>query len=316
MDGGGSPCEFAALDLGSNCFRLERGHCGPEGYVCQTYERHPVRLGAGLDAQGRLDEAALQRGWESLATLAPLLRGLPPKRIRAVATQTLREAVNRQSFLSRASDILGVPVEVISGDEEARLIYAGVTLLQPDERPRLVIDIGGRSTEIIRGQGLTRQFSTSVPMGSVGLTQAHFADGVMNPAAFDTAIAAASRTLAPVADAVRPLGWQQVMGASGTVNAVSQYLRSAGQGDGVIREADVVRLQSLCLRAGHLSALELAALRPDRRAALPGGVAALRAVFQTLQIEAIHPAKGALRQGVIADLQAHAAEGVPPMPPN
>ena len=310
MESGESLGEFAALDLGSNCFRLERGRCGPEGYACQTYERHPVRLGAGLDGAGRLDESTLQRGWDSLTALAPLLQGLPKARIRAVATQTLREAVNRDVFLARAAEILGVPVEVISGHEEARLIYAGVTLLQPDERPRLVIDIGGRSTEIIRGQGLTLQHSDSVALGSVGLTQAYFADGVMSAAAFEAAIASASQRLKPVADAVRPLGWEQALGASGTVNAVSQDLRESGQGDGVIREAVVLGLQSLCLKAGHLSSLSLAALRPDRRAALPGGVAALRAVFQAFGMDAIHPAKGALRQGVIADLQARSA------PPN
>ncbi|MFO0124079.1 MAG: exopolyphosphatase, partial [Inhella sp.] len=137
---------LAAIDLGSNSFRLEIARLRGGDYKTLLYRKEPVRLGAGLDAQGRLTPEALQRGLDCLARFGGELRGFAPQRLRAVATQTLREAQNRDEFLVRAQEVLGVPVEVIAGREEARIIYRGVSRLQPDPATRLVIDIGGRST--------------------------------------------------------------------------------------------------------------------------------------------------------------------------
>ncbi|HEX6364017.1 MAG TPA: exopolyphosphatase, partial [Albitalea sp.] len=146
---------LAAIDLGSNSFRLEIAQVQSMRYRRIDYLKETVRLGAGLDGQGMLTEEAARRGLACLARFAGRLAGFAPARVRAVATQTLREARNRDAFLARAREVLGHPIEVISGREEARLIYAGVARLQPSERPRLVVDIGGRSTELILGLGRT-----------------------------------------------------------------------------------------------------------------------------------------------------------------
>src|SRR5205814_6396516 len=147
------PGQLAAIDMGSNSFRLEIGQLHQGRYRRIDYLKETVRLGAGLDDQGFLTGEAAARGLACLARFAQRLQGYEPWQVRAVATQTLREARNRDAFLLRARSALGLPIEVISGREEARLIYAGVARLQPSDKPRLVVDIGGRSTEMILGRG-------------------------------------------------------------------------------------------------------------------------------------------------------------------
>jgi len=147
------PHHLAAIDIGSNSFRLEIGEVAGGSYRRIDYLKQTVRLGAGLDASGLLTEEAARRGLACLASFAQRLAGYALPQVRAVATQTLREAGNRDAFLARAQTVLGHPIEVISGREEARLIYAGVARLQPSAARRLVIDIGGRSTEMILGTG-------------------------------------------------------------------------------------------------------------------------------------------------------------------
>ena len=164
------PGQLAAVDIGSNSFRLEIGQLVAGKYRRIDYLKDTVRLGAGLDADGLLADAAAERGLACLARFAERLRGCPPHQVRAVATQTLREARNRDAFLDRAQRALGLPIEVISGREEARLIFAGVARLQSSRRPRLVVDIGGRSTEMILGHGTTPLRVESFGIGSVSLS--------------------------------------------------------------------------------------------------------------------------------------------------
>ena len=165
---------LAAIDIGSNSFRLEIGRVASGRYRRVEYLKETVRLGAGLDDQSRLTEAAFERGLATLAAFAERLQGFDPMRIRAVATQTLREARNRDEFLRAAQRVLGHPIEVISGREEARLIYSGVSFLQPSDESRLVADIGGRSTELILGQGLTPKAEESFAVGSFSLSMIYF----------------------------------------------------------------------------------------------------------------------------------------------
>ena len=171
----GSP--LAAIDMGSNSFRLEIGQMPQTRYRRIDYLKETVRLGAGLDSNGMLTEEAAQRGLVCLRRFASRLAGFAPGQVRAVATQTLREARNRNAFLLRAQEALGHPIEVISGREEARLIYAGVAHMQPSDEPRLVVDIGGRSTEMIRGQGRTPQVAESFRVGCVSLSMRFFEGG-------------------------------------------------------------------------------------------------------------------------------------------
>lgn len=306
---------LAAIDLGSNSFRLEigQGGAGRGRYKRIDYLKETVRLGGGLDADGRLTEEAQLRGLACLARFAQRLHGFDARRVRAVATQTLREAKNRDAFLQRARQVLGHPIEVISGREEARLIFAGVARLQPSERPRLVIDIGGRSTEMILGQGRTPRVTESFQVGSVSLSMRFFPDGRFTAEAFRAAQIAAG---AELEEALQPFGpgqWIEALGSSGTVGAVSQLLLANGVTDGAITPAGLRWCIETCLAAGHQDALDLPGLKPERRAVLGGGLSILYTLAMQFGIDALHPARGALRQGVIFDLAERLEAAAAPM---
>jgi exopolyphosphatase/guanosine-5'-triphosphate,3'-diphosphate pyrophosphatase len=294
---------LAAIDMGSNSFRLEIGQLQHGRYRRIDYLKETVRLGGGLDAEGMLTEAAVQRGLDCLRRFAARLAGFTPRQVRAVATQTLREARNRNAFLLRAQEVLGYPIEVISGREEARLIYAGVSHLQPGDASRLVIDIGGRSTEMILGQGRTPLLAESFQVGSVSLSMRFFADGRLTEQGFRAAQIAAGAELEEALQPFAPERWQEALGSSGTVGAVSQLLAANGVTDGRITPEGLRWCIAGCLKAGHTDKLQWPALRPDRRAVLPGGLAILYTLATHFGIESLQPARGALRQGVIIDLR-------------
>ncbi len=293
---------LAAIDIGSNSFRLELAQLHQGRYRRIAYLKETVRLGAGLDADGCLTEAAAQRGLDCLRQFAARLQGYEPGQVRAVATQTLREARNRNAFLLRAEAALGYPVEVISGREEARLIYAGVSFLQPGPAERLVIDIGGRSTEMILGQGRTPRVVESFKVGSVSLSMRWFPDGVFTEQRFRDAQVAAGAELEEALTLFAPHLWQVALGSSGTVGAVSQVLQAAGISDGTVTPEGLRWCIAQCLAAGRADALALPSLRDDRKAIIGGGLALLYTLATHFGIAALKPAKGALRQGVIIDL--------------
>ena len=293
---------LAAVDMGSNSFRLEIGQLPQGRYRRIDYLKDTVRLGAGLDANGMLGEDAAQRGLACLRRFSARLAGFAPGQVRAVATQTLREARNRNAFLLRAQEALGFPIEVISGREEARLIYAGVAHLQPSESPRLVIDIGGRSTELILGQGRTPLVSESFGVGCVSLSLRYFEGGRITEAGFRGAQVAAG---AELEEALQPFArdrWTRALGSSGTASAVSQLLQTAGVTDGRITPDGLRWCIQRCIEAGHVDRLSLPGLKADRQPVLPGGVAILYTLAAHFGIDELWPAKGALRQGVIVDL--------------
>jgi exopolyphosphatase/guanosine-5'-triphosphate,3'-diphosphate pyrophosphatase len=293
---------LAAVDMGSNSFRLEIGQLPQGRYRRIDYLKETVRLGAGLDGDGMLSEDAAQRGLACLRRFATRLGGFTPAQVRAVATQTLREARNRNAFLLRAQEALGFPIEVISGREEARLIYAGVAHLQPSEAARLVIDIGGRSTELILGQGRLPRVTESFGVGCVSLSLRYFEGGRITAAGFRAAQVAAGAELEEALQPFAAVHWQQALGASGTAGAVSQALAANGITDGRITPDGLRWCIDRCLQAGHIDRIEIAGLKPDRRAVLPGGLAILYTLAANFHIDALWPAKGALRQGVIVDL--------------
>ena len=293
---------LAAVDMGSNSFRLEIGQLQHGRYRRVDYLKETVRLGAGLDSHGQLTEEATQRGLACLRRFAARLAGFDPQQVRAVATQTLREARNRNAFLLRAQDALSYPIEVISGREEARLIYAGVAHMQPSEEPRLVIDIGGRSTELILGVGRTPLVAESFRIGCVSLSMRYFEGGHITHAAFRAAQVAAGAELEEALQRFAPEHWRQALGASGTAGAVSAILQAAGVTDGRITPAGLRWCIERCIEFGHIDRLDLPGLKPERRQILPGGLAILYTVAAHFEIDALWPAKGALRQGVIVDL--------------
>lgn len=310
---------FAAIDLGSNSFRLETSRLARGRVVRVDYLKETVRLGGGIDIASRLGAAAMQRGWDCLARFGERLRGFAPERVRAVATQTLREALNRDEFLVPAQRLLGFPIEVIAGHEEARLIYGGVAHLLPqsDER-RLVVDIGGRSTELALGQGTVPSKVESYPVGSVGLSLRHFVDGRLTRSSIEAATLAAQAVLEDALGVLAKDARDAAYGSAGTVGAIANIVAARGGAPGTARRAAapaVTRdaLEALVdelVQAGHVDQLELPGLKDDRRAVIGGGVAALRAVFALAGIEAMQYARGALRHGVLYEmLERHAATG-------
>jgi len=301
---------LAAVDIGSNSFRLEIGQLIHGRYRRIDYLKEVVRLGGGLDTDGMLKEEAAQRGLETLRRFAQRLTGFTSTHVRAVATQTLREAKNRNAFLERAAVALGQPVEVISGREEARLIFSGVAHLQPSNKPRLVIDIGGRSTEMILGRGRKPQLAESFQVGSGQLSMRYFGDGRMSASAFRAAQVAAGAELEEALGLFRPYLWSEALGSSGTVGAVSQVLADSGVTDGRLTPAALAWFIERCVEAGDVKTLQLPGLRDDRRPVLAGGLAILYTLLANFGIESLLPAKGALRQGVIVELhdRLHAAE--------
>ena len=294
---------LAAIDLGSNSFRLEIGRY-EFGHIQRVqYLKETVRQGNGLDEDRNLTQDAMERGWACLARFAEQLAGFPRAHVRAVATQTLREARNRAEFLTRGSEVLGYPIDVVSGPEEARLIYQGVARLLPqsDER-RLVVDIGGRSTELILGQQYTSETVASFRVGSVAWSQRYFANGEFTVETLRGAEIAAKAVLDEAAATFRPDAWDIAYGSSGTAGAVGDVLAAAGGPPGLITREGLNWLRDRILRAQTAERLRLDGLKDERRAVIGGGISVLTAVFDLLDISEMHVAQGALRQGALYDL--------------
>ncbi|MFN3570095.1 MAG: exopolyphosphatase, partial [Polaromonas sp.] len=295
---------LAAVDLGSNSFRLEIGRLD-HGQIHRTeYLKETVRQGNGLDGERNLTPEAMQRGWECLARFGERLAGFRKNEVRAVATQTLREARNRDEFLARAHQVLGFPIDVISGREEARLIYQGVVhmLPQSDER-RLVVDIGGRSTEMILGQGLDALVMESYRVGSVAWSMKYFPDGQFTARAFAAAEVAAKAVLDEALNLYPAAGWEVAYGSSGTVGAVADVLAAAGMPQSMITREGLDWLLDRLLKAQSADRLRLEGMKDDRRAVIGGGVSVLRAVFELLDIRQMQVGGGGRRPGGLDDLR-------------
>ncbi len=294
---------LAAVDMGSNSFRLEIGRYDSGHITRVEYLKETVRLGNGLDEEKNLSLAAMERGWECLARFAERLQGFKKQQVRAVATQTLREARNQNDFVRRAQLVLGFPIEVISGHEEARLIYQGVSHLLPQtDEHRLVIDIGGRSTEMILGQGYTPMKLESYRLGSVAWSMRYFPRGQVTAAAMQTAVVAAKAVVDEALDTFSPTQWSLAYGSSGTAGAVAEILEANGWPAGLITREGLNWLTDRMVRAGALEQLRLEGLKDDRKPVLGGGVAVLRAIFELFDLNEMVRAVGALRQGALYDL--------------
>jgi exopolyphosphatase/guanosine-5'-triphosphate,3'-diphosphate pyrophosphatase len=294
---------LAAIDLGSNSFRLEIGRLDHGQIQPVEYLKETVRLGNGLDEERNLSEQAMQRGWDCLARFAERISGFSKTQVRAVATQTLREAKNRDEFLRRGKEILGHGIEVIAGTEEARLIYQGVAQLLPHSTDRrLVIDIGGRSTELILGTGQQAHETASFRVGSVAWSMKYFSQGEFTEQAFYRAEIAAQAILEEALSHYPRNEWDIAYGASGTVGAVAEILEFAGWPKSEITIDGLKWLVKSLLRAGSAERVRLEGLKEDRRSVIGGGLSVLRALMDLLQIETLHVAQGALRHGVLYDM--------------
>ncbi|WP_165973091.1 MULTISPECIES: guanosine-5'-triphosphate,3'-diphosphate diphosphatase [Raoultella] len=289
---------YAAIDLGSNSFHMlvVREVAGS----IQTLSRikRKVRLAAGLNSDNALSAEAMERGWQCLRLFAERLQDIPPAQIRVVATATLRLAVNADEFLAKARDILGCPVQVISGEEEARLIYQGVAHTTGGEDQRLVVDIGGASTELVTGTGAQTTSLFSLPMGCVTWLERYFADRNLTKDNFELAENAAREVLRPITDTLNYHGWKVCVGASGTVQALQEIMMAQGM-DERITLAKLQQLKQRAIQCGRLEELEIEGLTLERALVFPSGLAILIAIFSELNIRCMTLAGGALREGLV-----------------
>lgn len=294
---------LAAIDLGSNSFRLEVGRYDHGQIQRVDYLKETVRLGNGFDEDRCLSPEIMARGWECLARFAERLADFKPEQVRAVATQTLREAKNRDAFLQQGSAILGFPIEVIAGTEEARLIYQGVVQMLPQSgERRLVIDIGGRSTELVLGAGAQALHTASYRVGCVAWSTRYFPGGEFSEQNLYRAEIAAQAVLEEALSAYPRKLWDVAYGASGTVGAVADILMLGGWPEGSISRDGLNWLVKQLLRAGNANKVQLEGLKDDRRAVISGGVSILRGLMALLQIDTLKVAQGALRHGVLLEM--------------
>ncbi len=294
---------LAAVDLGSNSFRLQVARIADGQIYPLDSLRETVRLAAGLTESKLLDEAAQARALAALKRFNERLRGFPAETVRAVGTNTLRVAKNSAAFLREAETTLGFPIEIIAGREEARLIYLGVAhSLPPSAEKRLVIDIGGGSTELIIGDGLEPLLTESLYMGCVGYSAKFFPDGKIDKRSLERAELAARSELQPWVKKFRATGWSEVAGSSGTIKAMATLLQLNNFSDNGITPEGLALLRATLIKAGDCNRLQLEGMRPDRAPVLAGGFAILSAIFAELGLSHMIYATGALREGVLYDL--------------
>ncbi|TCV93744.1 guanosine-5'-triphosphate,3'-diphosphate diphosphatase [Biostraticola tofi] len=289
---------YAAIDLGSNSFHMlvVREVAG----TIQTLSRikRKVRLAAGLDKHNRLSADAMQRGWQCLRLFAEHLQDIPAAHVRVVATATLRLATNADDFMTTARQILGCDIQVISGEEEARLIYQGVAHTTGGSDERLVVDIGGGSTELIVGRGAQALELYSLEMGCVTWLERWFNDRSLTKENFEQAEQAAREMIRPVVSSLLARGWQICVGASGTVQAIQEIMVAQGM-DEQITLSKLLQLKQRAINCGKLEELEIEGLTLDRALVFPSGLSILLAVFHELGVKSMTLAGGALREGIL-----------------
>lgn len=295
---------MAAIDIGSNSFHLAiaRLDHGEVRKVASMSEK--VQLGAGLDENDMLSQEAQQRGIDCLSRFMGRLESVLPERLRIVATNALRQAANANDFIKAANAILPKPIEVIAGREEARLIYLGVSHTNASTDKRLVVDIGGGSTEFIIGQEFEPILTESLQMGCVSYTKSYFEDGKITEKAFEKTVSAARKQILAISGSYQNSGWSSVVGSSGTMKAVRNVLVAQGWSDDQerITYEGVKKLEKLLLKIGDVNDIQLEGVKEHRKAVFPAGVAIVRAIMKVFGIEVITYSDGALREGVMYDM--------------
>jgi exopolyphosphatase / guanosine-5'-triphosphate,3'-diphosphate pyrophosphatase len=298
------PDVLAAVDLGSNSFHMVVARYSHGQLTIIDRLREMVRLASGVEENGRIDKEAAARALACLERFGQRLRAMQASSVRVVGTNTLRVARRKQAFLERAREALGHPIEIISGMEEARLIYSGVAHTMPSQPgKRLVVDIGGGSTELAIGEGLTPLELESLRMGCVSVSERFFKDGRISSKRLARARVAARLELEPVQAAIRRRGWERAVGSSGTVRAIGEALRELDPQASTIRPEGLERVLNYLIDVGHTRELGgLQAITEDRRAVFPGGAAILAEVFEVLEIDEMRIAEGAMREGLLYDM--------------
>ena len=300
------PETVAAVDLGSNSFHMIVGKLDNKQVVVLDRLREAVRLGGGLLPDKTLSDDAWERALETLSRMGQRLRDLPHHAVRAVGTNTMRQINDGGAFLKAAQNALGHPIEIIGGREEARLVYLGVAHgLAAGEEMRLVVDIGGGSTELIVGRGLDPSERESLFMGCVSMTQRFFANGKISGDSMDKAVLAGRIELRPVRRMFQSGCWQAAVGSSGTAKAIERVVVANGWSDEGITKGGLKKLRRALITAGHIDEVKLDGLSDERRPVFAGGVAVMSAVFKALDIDVMQVSDLALREGLLYELVGH-----------
>ncbi len=302
---------MAAVDLGSNSFHLAIARLDHGVIRITEGLSEKVQLAAGLDKDDMLSEASQVRALACLSRFAQQLAGVEPRRMRIVATNALRVARNARDFVRRAEAVLNHPIEIIAGREEARLIYVGVSQTLAGSGKRLVVDIGGGSTEFIIGERHQPLLTESLHMGCVSYTQRYFPDGQISAKALDKAITAARQEIAAIATAYQDLGWDGAVGSSGTIKAVRTVVQQLGWAstEGRITAESMSKLRELLLQYRDVREVNLPGLKEDRKLIMPAGFAIVSAIFESLGLDELDYSDGALREGVLHDMLGRFQDG-------
>ncbi|MBY6199517.1 exopolyphosphatase [Vibrio hangzhouensis] len=295
--------DVAAIDLGSNSFHMVVAKVVGQDLQLVSRHKQRVRLASGLDAHNNLSNSAMERGLECLAMFAERLQGFEPDNVSIAATHTLRIANNAHLFLQRAKQVLPFPIEVIPGEEEARLIYAGVAHTQTESNSKLVIDIGGGSTELIIGKAFDPIILNSTRMGCVSYTNKYFANNKLSEKNFSKAILSAQQRLEALSSRYRKKGWEVALGSSGTIKAIREVLIGQGDDDGLITLKRLNKLIDKLCEFDYIDDIELSGLAEERKPVFAAGVAILSAIFESLKIKEMDFSAGALREGLLYEME-------------
>lgn len=294
---------FAALDIGSNSFHLVTARVVDRHLQPLLHFKQKVQLASGLSKKNKLRKDAIQRGLDALTLCAQRLDGFLPQHVHVVATHTLREASNAEIFLARAAELFPFTINIISGHEEARLIYKGVAQTSPNHGRRLVFDIGGGSTEVITGHEFEPELLSSRSMGSVTFTDRYFTAGKLSPKRFNKALVAARLELEPIATGVRKFAADKVIGTSGMIKAISKWVQLRDQSTpGQITLEQVYRCKDQLLQCTHIDSFDAPEIEPERKTILPAGLAILIALMEEFDIALLEVHDAALREGVLYEL--------------
>lgn len=297
------PLLLGAVDLGSNSFRVEIGRVDGDRIVTESYWKETVRLAGGIDANGAFTPEVQQRALDTLSRFREKLEGIPAHRIRAVGTQALRVAKNSAEFLPRAQAALGHPIEIIAGREEARLVFSGCAHTLPaSSEKRLVVDIGGASTELIVGCGFMVKECESFHVGCVNTSMQFFSDGKITAKALKNAQLHAQAEFEEAHQFFSNRSWDAAYGSAGTIGAIADIGLASGLTNGVVTPALLKQLRNELIEAGDVRKLRFPGLKEDRREVIAGGISVLSAVFDTFKIKEMRPAQGALRVGLLYDM--------------
>lgn len=295
---------IAAIDLGSNSFHMVVAEEQEGQLVMLDRIREMVRLGEGVGKQGKLDPEVQQRALDCLSRFGQRLRGLEANCVSAVGTNTLRRISDSDDFIFQAEQALGFPIEVISGIEEARLVYQGVArTLEQDQQSKLIIDIGGGSTELIIGEGFTPRLMHSLEMGCVMMTQRFFYDGKIKEKRLAAARIFVLQRMKAIHYAYSRLGWKSVIGSSGSIKSIANVIREMKiQDNDGINQQSLTTLISYCSDFKKIKKLDLPGLSEKRLPVFMGGLIVLAGVFEALGIKHMHVSQGALREGLLNDM--------------